>query len=365
MRVTFVGPVPPIRGGIAQHAGRLVEALRRAGHQTRVISWRSQYPSLLYKHEQRDPHARPLAGAELSLTWWNPWSWWRAGRAAAGSDLLVFPWVTPFHWLPLRAALAAAGRATPSVAVVHNALPHEPLPLTPWLTRLVMRRVNGVVVHSRRVAQDLERLLAVPRVVCVPHPANLELEPSPLPPRPPLGLLCVGFVRRYKGIETAIEALALLRERGVDARLTVAGEFWEPFEHWAGVVQARGLADRVDLRPGYVSDEGLATLLREHHVLLAPYRAATQSGVVPLAQAAARPVVASAAGGLVEQVREGAGGALAPVDDAPAFADAIERVAADLERQARLARESAASWSEVVDALLEASALALPEGSPA
>ena len=39
MRITYVGPVPPFRGGISQHGARLVEALVADGHQVRVLSW--------------------------------------------------------------------------------------------------------------------------------------------------------------------------------------------------------------------------------------------------------------------------------------------------------------------------------------
>ena len=82
---------------------------------------------------------------------------------------------------------------------------------------------------------------------------------------------------------------------------------------------------------------------------------------MPLAYPAGRPVVATEAGGLVEQVLEGLGGALGPVDDAPAFADAILRVAGDLERQSALAIERATSWDDVLSAAFEAGAVSSEE----
>ena len=47
--VGFVGPMPPIRGGIAAHSARLVAGIDSLGHSTTVVSWRKQYPSMLYR----------------------------------------------------------------------------------------------------------------------------------------------------------------------------------------------------------------------------------------------------------------------------------------------------------------------------
>jgi glycosyltransferase involved in cell wall biosynthesis len=59
-----------------------------------------------------------------------------------------------------------------------------------------------------------------------------------------------------------------------------------------------------------------------------PYRAGTQSGVVPLAYAHDRPVVASAVGGLAEAVDAGETGLLVAPGDAADLARALEEVRA-------------------------------------
>ena len=359
MRVTVVGPVAPFRGGIAQHTGRLVTALRAAGHTVDVVSFASQYPAWLYGHEQTDVRLAPVDDARYGLRWWSPFAWRRAGASARTGDLLVFPWVTPFH-APGQRLMIGAARGTPVVALVHNPLPHEPTPWATRWTRWVLSRVDGAVVHAERGREDLARIAATPNIVAVPMPPLIDVEARPLPPRPPLCLLFLGFVRPYKGLDIAIAALEQLVQRGVDARLTVAGEFWEPVERWRERVNASpvaGFAERVDLRPGFVGDQEVDRLLAEHHLLVAPYRSATQSGVVPLAFAAGRPVVATRVGGLAERVREGVNGTLAQVDDPVAFADAIQRADEKLDELARAAREEAADWGAVAAAVIAAGGL--------
>jgi hypothetical protein len=108
-RITYIGPVPPFRGGIAQHGARTVQALIDAGRPVEVLSWARQYPKALYPGRERDPAAKPFPGARFLLRWWDPVSWVRAGRRARRGDLMVFPWVTPVQAPPrLRRSIDAA-----------------------------------------------------------------------------------------------------------------------------------------------------------------------------------------------------------------------------------------------------------------
>jgi glycosyltransferase involved in cell wall biosynthesis len=354
MRIHFIGPVPPLRGGIAQHSNQLLDALVAAGHEVGVSTWAQQYPSRLYPGEERDPSATPRPGTVADLRWWSPLSWWRAGRRARRADLLLVPWVTPFQ-APAYLTAFAASAGTPVVAVVHNPLPHERRSLDRVLARAILGRLTGGVSHAGTATAELHELAAGLRVVEVPHPPNLPLDVSPYPPGPPWRLLFIGFIRPYKGLDLALDALVELRARRDDVTLTVAGEVWGPVEPWTSAIRERGLDEVVDLRPGYVPNDLLGQLLAEHHVVLAPYRSATQSGVVPLAQAVGRPTVATDVGGLSEVVTSGVDGILVPADDAPAFARGIEDVLADGPAMAVAASRAATSWADVAAAVVAAS----------
>jgi glycosyltransferase involved in cell wall biosynthesis len=75
---------------------------------------------------------------------------------------------------------------------------------------------------------------------------------------------------------------------------------------------------------GRISDEDIRTLYRRAAVALLPGE--EDFGIVPLeAQACGRPVVALAAGGALETVRDGETGLLVKDPSAAAFADAISR----------------------------------------
>jgi hypothetical protein len=135
-RVAYIGPVPPLTGGIAQHGAQVIEALRGVGADVTVLSWPSQYPSLLYKGARKDPSLKATRDVRSPLRWSDPVSWLRAGRIASRSDLVVVPWVTPIHAVAYRTMLAVA--RVPASVIVHNALPHEELPCDAQLARWVL-----------------------------------------------------------------------------------------------------------------------------------------------------------------------------------------------------------------------------------
>jgi glycosyltransferase involved in cell wall biosynthesis len=358
MRIVYIGPVAPLSGGIAHCGSGLVRGLRNSGHEVEVVSWAAQWPARLYKSPPRDVTVVPLEGTDFSMRWWEPWSWWRAGRAARSADLVVLPWVVPLQAPSYRTILAGAAHV-PTLMVVHNPRPHEPRPMDMALTRSVLRRADALLTHSEAALRTLTEIVPDKPAAFSPHPPNIALAAHPLPPRPPIKALFFGIVRPYKGLDLAFDAIVALRARGVPVELTVAGEFWDPIENWRDRVAAAGLADAVELRPGYVADHAVEGLFASHHLVIASYRSATQSGVVPLALAAGRPTVATPVGGLAEQVVDGETGVVSERADAPSFAEAIERAIAQLDTLAAGARAHAASWDTAAKA-----AVALIEGLP-
>ncbi len=350
MNALYLGPVPPLPGGIAQHGGRLVDALRKAGHEIGIVSWRAQYPKRLY----RGASLRP-SHPKFTLSWWNPLATWRTGVKARGLDLVIIPWVGPFqafHYQILFWALRGQARV---VVVVHNVLPHERFPLQGNLTRRILGRADGWIVHAEAVAAQLRTLVPAAEPVTVPMPANLPVTATPLPGYPPYRLLFFGTVRAYKGLDLAVDALELLLDRGIDASLTVAGEFWTPVEEIESEYRKRGLTNAVHLQAGYIPDDAVADLFSAHHVLIAPYRDGSQSGVVSLGLAAGRPTVVTNVGGLAELVDEGRTGAVAETVDPNGVAAAIERVLARLDEfRAPTGRDFAGSWEMVAEAVVRA-----------
>ena len=350
MQITYFGHHPPHPGGVAQHGQGVVAGLRAREHQLQVLSWRRMYPARLYPGTVAAANHQPAPGVTALADWFDPTSWLRVGWRAAAGDLLVLPWVTAFHAPASAAVLRAAGDIA-RVAIVHNARPHERQPGSDTLLRTALRPLDGAVVHATSVADDLNQLLPHLPITVVEHPANLPLVPMPLPVSEPLRLLVFGFVRAYKGVEVALDAVQLLVRDGVDVRLTIAGEFWEPIDQWRAAVASRGLASQVELRAGYVPDDEVQGLFSAHHLLVAPYHNATQSGIVPLARAAGRGVVVTRVGGLAEAVTDGTDGRLVPPGDPIALASALQDGRREAGRWGQRSAQRQTRWEDVADAI--------------
>jgi glycosyltransferase involved in cell wall biosynthesis len=348
LRVTIVGPVYPYRGGISHFTTRLARALEQHGHTVQVVSFRRQYPAWLYPGQSdRDPSQQRLdIVAEYLLDPFFPWTWRQSARHILQfrPDIVVLQWWTTF-WAPAFLALARQlnRKGAPASFLIHNVLPHEAGFWDPWVARLVLRQGRAFIALT---GQEKQRLLALvpgrPVEVC-PLPVFDMFTGQQAPreeARRHLGLpsllpvvLFFGIVRPYKGLETLLDAIARLRERGLGTRLIVAGEFWEAKDKYLRQIERLGLAEQVRLEDRYIPNEEVARYFSAADVFAAPYTSGTQSGAVKLAMSFGLPVVASqCAADAILAGQPDSRVVITPPGDAQALAQGIEKALEGLGR---------------------------------
>ena len=218
------------------------------------------------------------------------------------------------------------------------------------LWRALVRTAGLVFVHGESLR---ERLVDEQRprgaVVVVPHGAD-DPAAAPLPERP--SLLLFGRLSRYKGVDTLLDAMALVWERAPEIGLTVAGE---------GAIEPHpALSDpRVRVRAGHVPDARVPELFAAATCVVLPYREASQSGVAALAKRHGRGLIVTGVGALADAARDGAARVVAPEDPtalARAILEVVERrdVAERMSRAAIATVRAELSWSRVASATLDA-----------
>lgn len=150
----------------------------------------------------------------------------------------------------------------------------------------------------------------------------------------PVRLLCVSRIDPRKGLQTLPSALARLRSRGHECRLTIVGgevgrmgaEERRAVERLAG---RRGVLDSIEFT-GSKSIEDVQALEREHDVLLVPSLPGEGVPRVILeAFAASLPVVATNIAGIPGVVCDSENGLLVRPGDSGALADAVARLIDD------------------------------------
>jgi glycosyltransferase involved in cell wall biosynthesis len=203
-----------------------------------------------------------------------------------------------------------------------------------------------------------------PRTHVLPHGPELLFEPTPedraataaryaLAPGERV-VLMVGGLRPSKGVPDLVDAFGRM-DRPRCTRLIVAGYPSVEFDTdaLARQVAASPARDAISLDLRYLGMGELGALVHASAVVVFPYRSATASGVLALAQSLARPVVATAVGGLAEAVEPGLTGLLVPPGDPDALARALEVMLADPEAAAAMgargheAATGARSWDAV------------------
>lgn len=239
-------------------------------------------------------------------------------------DVLTFRWAIPRNRIVLIWPHNALG------ALFRN-------PLLGPSARALGRRAAHWIALNRAMLQDLRvgevptsRIRIIPNAIeeaLIPDQEALARKIAQAEPDRLLRLLFVGRLGQEKGVDLALEALARLRARGLQAVLTCVGP-WpaaQEAEGWRSWLERHGLSACVRLL-GEVRDRScLLRLYLEHHVLLFPTRYPWESQplVVLEALASGCPVVSTPVGGIPELVLPGQHGALVPIGDPEALAEAL------------------------------------------
>ena len=215
MKVLYLAPdTVPAPKGAAVRIALTLEALRAQGHEVEVLT----LPPVVAETAGENYLERMLRFRDQAAAWLRD----------RDADLVQFRGV----WEGLPALEWARRRSVPAVFEVHGfpslELPYH-FPAVARAERLLeklmaeertlLTGVRHCIVPSRTTARYLRRL-GVPgeRISVVPNAVDVDLFRPPLVPPPavpPLRLLYQGTLAPWQGIHTVLEALALLKGRGL------------------------------------------------------------------------------------------------------------------------------------------------------
>ena len=222
-------------------------------------------------------------------------------------------------------------RRYPLVFTVHDIRPHPGDRLsqkTPqWIENFARRQAGELIVHSQYTRNLLLRELprAAERTSVSPHIQIGEAPPSSKAQEEENLILFFGRIWEYKGLEYLIRAEPLITAKVPSARFFIAGEG----EDFARYLNMRVHPDRFVVHNEYIPEDRAADYFRRASVVVLPYIEASQSGVIPMAYSAGKPVVATTVGGLPEMVEDGRTGYLVPPRDSAQLAEAVNKLLLD------------------------------------
>jgi D-inositol-3-phosphate glycosyltransferase len=214
-----------------------------------------------------------------------------------------------------------------------------------WVNRLSLRFlyrvVDHIIVHTRQMKEQLIQgfNVAPAKVSVIPHGimsvvprSNVDRFSS----RRMLGIdgsrrvvVFFGLIAPYKGLEYIVSAIARLNRATNDGRITlvIAGRIKECPHYWERVyrlIQEEGLENDVRMELRHIPDESINAYFEAADVLVLPYRAIFQSGVLFLSFRFGLPVIATDVGSFREDIIDGQTGYICKVDDPDDLARKIE-----------------------------------------
>lgn len=223
------------------------------------------------------------------------------------------------------------------------------------LEKTMLRRAARISATSQSSREAAERISPSTPVEMVS--AGVPEELFQIQRRPENFLLYFGRLDIFhKGIDTLLEAIALLAKRRPSIELRIAGR-GSSAPRISAMITELGIEKNVKLL-GAVSDAERNELLATAAIQLMPSRFEGFGLAAAEAMAAGVPLIAASVGSLPEVVDAPRGGLLVPAEDAEALAAATEKLLDDPYGRSTLsitARESARrfSWSAVADAHLQ------------
>ena len=341
MKICMIGPVYPYKGGISHYTGMMARNLKKE-HEVITISYKMQYPKILFKREQRDyeNESFKIEDAQFLINTANPFNIASVAKKIRKMepDLVIIQWWHPY-FAPCYKILKSKLKKIPTILLCHNVFPHERFPLDRKLTRMVMKKASGYIVHASKEAEDLKTICDNPLYEVTPLPTYNSFKIQNMTKEEGRKLINIdesrkmilffGFVREYKGLKHIINAMPAIKEKNPDLDLYIVGDFDGDKETYTELIERLNVQDSIKIVDGYIPDKEVEKYFAASDLVVLPYESATQSAIVQIAYGFSKPCIVTEVGGLPEVVDDGETGYVIPPFSPEALAEAVNKYFAE------------------------------------
>ena len=335
--ILMIGPSFPFRGGIAHYTTLLYQNLKKE-FQTTFIAFSRQYFKIIFPGKSDRDNSRDTisdSNIERSLDTLNPFTWLKAGIRSRSYDVIILPWWVifwaPYYWL----LLLLRQKDSKLLFLCHNVVEHEEHPIKRMLSKLILRRGDAFIVHSKAEKERLEELLGTSICVSVsPHPSYDIFDKQNYDQRSARDELAIaqdvsvalffGFIRPYKGLEVLLNSWKELDDPTM--KLLIVGESWNQDESVADKIAKLGLEKTVTCVEDYVPNEAVELYFKASDFLVLPYLSGTGSGIAQIAYGMDKPIVGTDIGAFEDVIVNDKTGLLVPPGDTKALRDALTKM---------------------------------------
>ena len=316
-KVIIIGPAHPYRGGISNFNNSLAQAYNDKGDDVQVFSFSLQYPSFLFpgktQYENSDPPRNINIKSVINSI--NPFNWFSVSKQInkENPDYVIIRYWLPFMGPCLGTIARLLNSNIKILAITDNIIPHEKRFGDFLLTKYFIKGCDAFLTLSASVLEDLLKFTSSTKKIFIPHPIydtfgnkidkNIALQNLNLNSKDK-HLLFFGFVRKYKGLDLMLEAMADVRVKELGVKLIVAGEFYDDINEYLNLIDELGIKDNIILKSDFIAEVDVKNYFCASDMITQTYRTATQSGVTQIAYHFERPMLVTNVGGLAEIVAD-------------------------------------------------------------
>ncbi|RLC51904.1 MAG: hypothetical protein DRZ79_02000 [Candidatus Cloacimonadota bacterium] len=339
MKIAFLGPAYPLRGGIVQFITILAEKLKTADHKIKIFSFKKQYPKFLFPGKDQFDHSgkKPEIEIEQVLIPYNPLTWFPTVFKIKkwNPEILILKYWIPF-FAPAFGVIIRFLKLTSSTKVIYiidNIDFHEKWIFAKTLTKFALGKADKLITLSDSVFEDTRKMFPNKKIIRSYHPLYLIFDRQRFnkkTAKKELGLtgkkviLFFGYIKPYKGLDLLLKAFPEILKNIPDAHLLIVGEVYGNDEKYLHLISELKITDKVTFIRKFVADDEVEIYFKSADVLALPYKQATQSGVAQIGYTMDLGAVATPVGGLPELVINKKTGIVAKSVTSQDFAKAIE-----------------------------------------
>jgi len=331
-KVVLIGSAYPLRGGLATFNERLIREYLKRGDDASIVTFSLQYPGFLFPGKTQYSNEAPPADIPIyiKVNSINPFNWIKSGRELKKikPDIVIIKYWMSFMapCLGTIARIIRRNKHSKVISIIDNIIPHERKPWDRFMAKYFINSVDGFVVMSQAVLDDLRKILinkSKPVSFCW-HPLydtfgdcigkeaaikKLNLDPTFH------YILFFGFIRDYKGLDILLKAFADPGLKKFRLKLLVAGEFYCDPQPYYDIIRQYNLEDQVVLSNDFIPDNEVAHYFCASDLVVQSYKSATQSGVSQIAYYFNKPIITTDVGGLAESFPDGKVGYVVKPDE--------------------------------------------------
>ena len=199
----------------------------------------------------------------------------------------------------------------------------EPFIFLNFFEKIFIKKADLIITYSHFMKENLGKYirkkievlpLGIHSEICPGLEKKIDLNKNNL------NVLFFGRLENYKGIDTLVKAFEILKKENLNIKLIIAGT-GKLNNELVCKIKELGIV----FKNYWIPNEELCQLIYECDIMVAPYKKATQSGIISTALAYGIPVIATKTGSFSEYIKEAVNGYLIDIDDYLSLAEKIKK----------------------------------------